>query len=152
MVSKILPRHTTDSESSSNNPEDHYANDARQKLTSITYLSPDDHSKASMENGIESLASMDKNESDMLLKLLSEHSGWPEEPSTGSLSRFTDLLRRISPISTTRSVLDLILRSHPKEEELRWVLKGLLSSYRPLTKWELAGILYHRPGSRPMPS
>ncbi|KFY82496.1 hypothetical protein V498_08570, partial [Pseudogymnoascus sp. VKM F-4517 (FW-2822)] len=152
MVSNILPRNTTDGESFRNNPGDHHANDAWQKLASITYLSPDDYSKASIENGIKSLASMDKKVSDTLLKLLSEHSGWPEEPSARSLSRFNDLLRRISPISTTRSVLDLILRSHPEQEELRWVLKWLLSSYRPLTKWELAAILYHRQGSRPMPS
>ncbi|EXU99423.1 ankyrin repeat protein [Metarhizium robertsii] len=107
---------------------------------------------ARLERGRQHLKAMDHDRSSFILELLQAHSAWPEDISTRSLTKFANLLDRISPTTTAKDMLVIILQSLPDTGAVQWILKWLVHSYRPLTRVELATILYLQPVKGAQPS
>lgn len=107
---------------------------------------------ARLERGRQHLKAMDHDRSSFILELLQAHSAWPEDISVRSLTKFANLLDRISPTTTAKDMLVIILQSLPDTGAVQWILKWLVHSYRPLTRVELATILYLQPvkGAQPL--
>ncbi|KAL2169730.1 hypothetical protein VTG60DRAFT_5783 [Thermothelomyces hinnuleus] len=74
------------------------------------------------------------------------HTGWPADPSLECLDRFTCLVQSFSPDETPEAALDVMLRSTPKYEEMRWILGWVICAYRPFSADELADLLRCRRG------
>lgn len=75
---------------------------------------------------------------DTILGLLFDHTGWPDYPSSHSLSEFTRLLSLVSPSDRPKEVLDTIIRSGKNTDLLCWILSWLQYSYHPMSFNELA--------------
>ncbi|KAK8917730.1 Ankyrin repeat domain-containing protein 50 [Metarhizium anisopliae] len=107
---------------------------------------------ARLERGRQHLKAMDHDRSSFILELLQAHSAWPEDISVRSLTKFANLLDLISPTTTAKDMLVIILQSLPDTGAVQWILKWLVHSYRPLTRVELATILYLQPVKGAQPS
>lgn len=107
---------------------------------------------ARLERGRHQIKAMDHDRSNFILELLQAHSAWPEDISMRSLTKFANLLDLISPTTTAKDMLVVILQSLPDTGAVQWILKWLVHSCRPLTRVELATILYLQPGKGTQPS
>ncbi|KAI8960598.1 ankyrin repeat-containing domain protein [Daldinia sp. FL1419] len=110
----------------------------------LTHLCPSQCQKVRIKESLGRLAPMNGASLHTALKLLQEHTGWPKNPSLGSLTRFTSLLNQVTPEDTSQHVLDRILRSHSERGGICWALAWLLYGYRPLSLSELVTIVRHR--------
>lgn len=109
----------------------------------LTHLCPIEYENVRIRESLNRLATMDVTSLRVAIRLLQDHTGWPENPSLDSLTRFADLLDRITPHDTPQKVLDRILRSNDDKDGLCWILNWLLCGYRPLSRSELTAILHH---------
>ncbi|KAL2838254.1 ankyrin repeat-containing domain protein [Aspergillus pseudoustus] len=104
-------------------------------------LLPRGQGDSQLEETLQRLVSEDQAQSKQILRLLEDHTCWPQEPSIGAFSRFCSLLLEIQRSSTVADVLDHILRSIPDQAGVRWVLCWLLYGYRPLSSYQIALLL-----------
>ncbi|KAJ8129909.1 hypothetical protein O1611_g3719 [Lasiodiplodia mahajangana] len=110
---------------------------------------PNELKRQEIQGCLEKLAGMEQETLRTVLRMLLDHTGWPNDPSPHSLSLFVHLLSLVSPSDTPEKVLDKIIRSDPHTGRLGCVVGWLLCSYRPLSLNELATIVeyYDRPNT-----
>ncbi|KAL7790946.1 ankyrin repeat-containing domain protein [Trichoderma ceciliae] len=107
----------------------------------LTHSCPTEQERDQIKSNLERLALMENTNLRTSLKLIQDHTGWPEDPSLGSLAQFIDLLNQIAPHDAPEKVLDMVIRSNHDMDGLCWTLNWVLCAYRPLSWQELIAVV-----------
>ncbi|KAI1771105.1 ankyrin repeat-containing domain protein [Hypoxylon cercidicola] len=118
-----------------------FMSETRSFIADLIQLCPSEPSRRDIQEHLDRLSAITSTNLRTILRLLVDHTGWPDNPSRHSISQFTHLLSLISPSDTPERVLDKIIRADKNTDQLRWVLGWLLCSYRPLSLQELATVV-----------
>ncbi|KAL4919526.1 ankyrin repeat-containing domain protein [Aspergillus aurantiobrunneus] len=109
----------------------------------VSGLCPAGHGEAQVRKSLEALATMGQTNLEQILRLIQDHTSWPDTPSPHAWSSFCKLLDQVELSTSPARVLDFMLRSILDQQGLQWVLHWLVYGYRPLSGTELAWLLSH---------
>ncbi|QYS96681.1 hypothetical protein H0G86_003921 [Trichoderma simmonsii] len=111
----------------------------------LTVTGMKENQKKEIIDNLARLSQMDKPNLQISLKLIQDHTGWPQDPSFESLTSFIHMLSCVSFNDTPECILDKILRFNSDAEGFAWALGWLICSSRPLTQGEFMDIMFKRP-------
>ncbi|KAJ5370375.1 uncharacterized protein N7496_006467 [Penicillium cataractarum] len=78
---------------------------------------------------------------DPLLRLVQDHTGWPDPHSGWSFGDVFAIVNSICPGDGIEQMMDRILRRYSTHDGFNWILSWLIVTARPFTLGELAGLL-----------
>ncbi|KAL7970123.1 ankyrin repeat-containing domain protein [Trichoderma sp. SZMC 28014] len=109
----------------------------------ISDFCPGGHGETVIRQKLEDLSSMNKENLEVILRLIGDITSWPRELSAKTLRGFRSHLQEVTLASTPADILRKALRDIADQDGIRWILKWLIMGQRPLSYHELAMVLYH---------